>query len=57
MLTHERLLRLVASLVRQHLLDPAVLVGTTRAFVGRRSSYVSRLEYYIIQEVFLRVLG
>ena len=57
MLTHERLLRLVASLVRQHLLDPAVLVGTPRAFVGRRSSYVSRLEYYIIQEVFLRVLG
>ena len=43
-LTDERLVRLVAGLVSQHLLDPAVLVGAPRAFVGRRSGYVARLE-------------
>ena len=43
MLTHEGLVRLVAGLVSQHLLDPAVLVGTPRAFVGRRTSYVAGL--------------
>ena len=44
MRTHEWLVWLVASLVSQHLLDPAVLVSTPGAFVGRRSGYVSRLE-------------
>ena len=43
MLTHEGLFRLVAGLVSQHLLDPAVLIGAPGAFVGRRSSYVTRL--------------
>ena len=43
MLTHERLVRLVAGLVSQHLLDPAVLVGAPGAFVGRRSSDVASL--------------
>ena len=43
MLTHEGLVRLVAGLVSQHLLDPAVLVGAPGTFVGRRSSDVASL--------------
>ena len=43
MLTHEGLVRLVAGLVSQDLLDPTVLVGAPGAFVGRRTSYVAGL--------------
>ena len=49
MLTHEWLVRLVAGLVSQHLLDPAVLVGTPGAFVGRRASYVTSLEWETVE--------
>ena len=48
MLTDEGLVRLVTGLVSQHLLDPAVLVGAPGTFVGRRTSYVARLDMLVV---------